>query len=175
MTENTSTRPRLRLLPVPQIDPPYEDELNPGPPMIDGALALTFPPSALADAVPLRLVPPALPRPAPTNGPPPDLGPFVRRFSQAIVEVLAGARPPAQLAEFARLDVLEHLERAAGRLRAPDGSRLRPIVKSVRVCRPRATVAEVCAVMDTNPRRRAVAMRLEVHRGHWECTAMQVG
>jgi hypothetical protein len=174
-TPDQPSRPRLRLLPAPPIDPPYEDELPPRPPLTDGSLALTFPPP-MTDAMPLRLVPPALPRPAAAPGSaPPELGPFVRRLAQALVEVLAGARPAGQFTDYARLDVLEHLERAAGRLVGPDGARQRPIVRSVHVCRPRASVAEVCAVMDTGPRRRAIALRLEVHRGAWECTALQIG
>jgi hypothetical protein len=40
---------------------------------------------------------------------------------------------------------------------------------------PRAGVAEVCAVIDTSPRRRAIALRLEETEGRWRCTEVQVG
>jgi hypothetical protein len=93
-----------------------------------------------------------------------------------MAEVLAGARPPGQLAGVATLEVLALLERNAGRLGARPGARAqRPVVGSVHVSEPRDGVAEACAVVDTGPRKRAIALRLEGIDGQWRCTALQIG
>jgi hypothetical protein len=167
-----STTSHLRLLPAPVSEPPYDDEVPAPVPVVDGTLALAFPPEP--DGVPLRLVPPAAgPLPG-IDGPPLDARVWAHRLAQALVEVLAGARTPAQLSRFATWEVLQHVERSAARLgrwRVPG----RPLVSSVHVCRPSSGVAEACAVVDTGGRRRAVAIRLEVRGGAWLCTALQVG
>lgn len=177
----TSPEP-LRLLPVPRVDPPYDDEIEPPPPLVEGSLALAYPTSGWADAVPLRLVPPA--RGPVDFGPvvtsPADLPaarPWTVRFAQAVVEVLAGARSAAQLSRYASLEVLEHLERASGRLGSRPGvpRATCPRVASVHVSEPLGGVVEACATVDTGRRRRAVALRLEGIDGHWQCTALQVG
>ena len=177
----------LRLVRAPVADPPYDDELPPGAPLVDGSLALAFPPTG--EPVSLRLVPPAsvdddfLPQPtARADLPDPRL--WTRRLTQAIAEILAGARPAGQLARFTTLDVLEHLERSTGRLGqagigrnglAPRCAPMRPVVASVHVSEPADGVAEVCAVIDTGPRRRALALRLEGLDGRWRCTQLQFG
>jgi hypothetical protein len=170
----------LMLRRPPRLDGPYDDE-QPDPPaaLIDGSLALAFPPS-VSTGLPLRLVPPAAAaatEPAPT----PILHPrrFAAPFSQGVAEVLMGVRPPQQLAQATTLDVLGQLERNAGRL-APRSTvrnavRPRPRVSSVRLCEPAPGVAEVCAVVDTGVRRRAIALRLEVIEGRWQCTVLRVG
>lgn len=169
----------LQLRPVPPIDGPYDDEREPLAPPVSGSLALSFPPPTRV-SVPLRLVPPA--GGVTVTGEPtrrdllPDPRPWTSRLAQAVAEVLAGARPAAQLSRVATLEVLHLLERNAGRLGAGPGlPRQRPVVGSVRVCEPRDGVAEACAVVDTGPRRRAIALRLEGQAGEWRCTAIQVG
>ena len=104
---------RLRLLPVPPLDGPYDDEPHdPVAPVVEGSLALSFPPPGRA-TVPLRLVPPAAGDAVPVAPiPRPDPRRWVARLAQALAEVLAGARPPHQLAEVASLEVL-HLRRRA--------------------------------------------------------------
>ena len=181
----TLATPPLRLLRAPVVDPPYDDELPPAPPIVDGSLALAFPPTGAP--VSLRLVPPAAMDeefgPEPTaRADLPDPRPWTRRLTQAVAEVLAGARPAGQLARYATLDVLEHLERSTGRLATgrpgAAGGRaasLRPVVSSVHVSEPADGVAEVCAVVDTGPRRRALALRLEGLDGRWRCTELQFG
>src|SRR5580704_14637866 len=107
----TSRRPTtLHVRPVPRIDGPFDDERpDPAPPMVDGSLALAFPPPTRV-SVPLRLVPPAggvSPAMAPTRRDLlPDPRPWTTRLAQAIAEVLAGARPAGQLSRVATLDVL---------------------------------------------------------------------
>jgi hypothetical protein len=167
--------PRLRLVPPPRVDGPYDDEQpEPAPPLVDGTLALSFPPPCRV-SVPLRLVPPAECEPRPAGVAPSARG-MSLRLARAIAEVLAGARPPQQLCDVATLEVMHQLERNAGRL----GSRRRgpaaqPRVLSVHVSEPTNGTAEACAVVDTGPRRRALAFRVEIVRGCWRCTAVHVG
>jgi hypothetical protein len=184
MTSSPAPRPAdpLRLRPAPRIDGPYDDELPEPASAVHGSLALAFPAPSRA-GVPLRLVPPADGNDAggPADGPTrrdalPDPRPWTARLAQAVAEVLAGARPATQLSRVATLDVLRLLERSSGRLGArPHSPTRRPVVSSVHVSEPRDGVAEVCAVVDTGPRRRALAMRLEGADGRWRCTALQVG
>jgi hypothetical protein len=170
----------VRLRPVPRLDGPYDDERREPPPaMVDGSLALAFPPPTRV-SVPLRLVPPAG-GVAPTarltsRDLLPDPRPWTVRLAQVVAEVLAGARPAGQLAGVATLEVLQLLERGSGRLGARRGGPpQRPIVSSVHVSEPCDGVAEACAVVDTGLRKRALAFRLEGANGHWRCTALHVG
>lgn len=173
MTVAVPPRPVLRVLPVPPIDPPYDDERELTSPPVVGSLALAFP--RPADALPLRLVPPALP-PTPAQGRIPEVKDWSGRLVQAIVEVFVGARTAAQLSPFTTLDVLHQLERWSGRLTGRDGRPpQQPRVVSVRVCEPCDRIAEVCAVVDTGPRRRAFALRLEANNSRWTCTALELG
>jgi len=184
----------LRLLPAPPTDPPYDDELGPAALVVDGALALAFPPPA--PSIPLRLAPPALEEEAEERATPrsslPDPAVLAHRFAQAVVEIMAGDRPAAQLSRYATLDVLDQLERAVrrrsahatvvarsrpsvGARGATAGVATRPRVTSVRVSEPADGVAEACAVVTAGPRRRALAFRLEGLDGRWQCTALQPG
>jgi hypothetical protein len=181
-----STGKILLLRRAPRLDGPYDDERAERPRhAIDGNLALAFPRST-ATAVPLQLVPPA----GGVDGAPdepvapieqiPDPRRLIGGLTQAIAEVLMGARPAQQLSEVATLDVLALLERNTGRL-APRGVRIppRPRVTSIRLCEPRRGIAEIAAVIDTGGRRRAMALRLEVVRrdavARWRCTVLRVG
>jgi hypothetical protein len=106
----------------------------------------------------------------------PDPRRWAARLAQAIAEVLAGSRPPQQLADVASLDVLHLLERNAGRLVGRRGGPpSQPRVASVHLSEPRQGVAETCAVVDTGPRRRALAFRIEWVRDQWRCTAVHIG
>ena len=170
----------LHRRPVPHFDGPYDDEQPDRPTeIVAGSLALAFPPPTRV-SLPLRLVPPAgelfdLRDPA-SPEPLPDPRPWTARLAQAIVEVLAGARPASQLSRVATLDVLQLLERGSGRLGARPGQPAqRPIVGSVHVSQPRSGVAEASVVVDTGPRKRALALRLEGVNGRWRCTAVQIG
>jgi hypothetical protein len=172
----------LTLRRPPRHEGPYDDE-RPDPPaqMIDGNLALAFPPS-VGTALPLRLVPPARaedPEPEAVS-PNPNLRRFVAPFAQGVAEVLMGVRPPQQLTQVTTLDVLAQLERNAGRLAPRTSGRSaapppRPRISTVRLCEPVPGVAEVCAVVDTGSRRRALALRLELIGGRWQCTVLRVG
>jgi hypothetical protein len=106
----------------------------------------------------------------------PDPKPSAERLAQAIVEVLAGARPAGQLTGLATLDVLRLLARGAGYFGVGQGGLpRRPIVGSVHVSEPCDGVVEACAVINTGSRPRALALRLEGIDGQWRCTAINLG
>lgn len=170
----------LHVRPVPRLDGPYDDERpEQAVPLVDGTLALQFP-APTRVSVPLRLVPPAggvsLTSEPTRRDLLPDPRPWTARLAQAVAEVLAGARPPGQLSRVATLEVLQLLERNAGRLCGRrHGPAQRPVVDSVHISEPRDGIAEACAVVDTGPRKRALALRLEGVDGQWRCTALHVG
>jgi hypothetical protein len=107
---------------------------------------------------------------------------WATRFAQAVVEVVAGHRPPGQLVRWTSRTVYRDLERrtrlAQRAATAASGmpvqrSTLRPQVRSVHVCRVGAGVAEVSVHVRHGRRSRALAVRLEAVQGRWTCTAME--
>ena len=50
-----------------------------------------------------------------------------------------------------------------------------PAVRGVRVCTLHEHLVEATAVVDDGLRTRAVALRLETHRGAWRATALELG
>lgn len=113
--------------------------------------------------------------PAPPPGPPlADPAQVCGPVVLAAVEALAGSRPLTQLMRWVTPAVYEALE-----ARVP-ADRLTGALRSARVrrshvCRLGATVAEASVVVHDGTRVRAAAVRLEVHRGHWRATALQIG
>lgn len=108
----------------------------------------------------------------------PPVRPWACKFVQALVEVLAGARPVSQLLQWTSPDVYDRVRRRAGvpggwppESRAPG----RPRVHSVRLHQPEAHITEVCAVVRGGGRARAMALRLEAAGRHWRCTALELG
>ena len=214
----TTTRPaahaRLRRLPVPVCEPPFDDEVPvrggargaaghgaaPGGP-VQGTLALSFvlpsglpstpapDPDRLLSLVPALAALPA--RPGPTGDDQADFGPqptaraaladpraWARRLVQALVEVLAGDRPAAQLVRWTSTEVYDEV---AALLPGPRrsghtaGRALRAAVCSVHLTEPADGVAEVAATVRRGRRTTAVALRLEGLDGRWQCTALEVG
>lgn len=104
-------------------------------------------------------------------------------FMQALVEVLAGERPPRQLAAWMSSDVYGQLtNRLTVRARAGH----RPVVQhrarvvSVHVAMVDEEHAEIAARFVQRGRSRAIAVRLELRRNHrqvtqWLCTAIAWG
>lgn len=150
-------------------------------PVTQGALALQFQLAPQVPAVPavpaLRLV-----RREDNDAVErlPDVQGWSARLVQAVAEVVAGDRPIGQLirwtdgtvyAELNRRVRLLGLTTTAGRR----GSAERAQVRSVHVSTPVPNVAEVAAHVRHGGRSRAVALRLEVHRDRWVCTALQLG
>jgi hypothetical protein len=103
----------------------------------------------------------------------------VARLAPAILEVAAGERPPGQLTRWVTRDIRETLaRRGAAALRHPAGKARAPQcrrVRSVRVTSPAPGVVEASAVVIGGERARAVALRLEVVRGRWLATAVEIG
>jgi hypothetical protein len=111
-----------------------------------------------------------------------ELRTWAHRFAQAVVEVVAGHRPPTQLVRWTSRTVYRDLERrtrlaqraatAAGGMPV-QRSVLRPQVRSVHMCVPGAGIAEASVHVRHGRRSRAVAMRFEAVDGRWRCTAME--
>ena len=144
--------------------------------MTQGALALRYqvePEPAVVPAPPtLRLVP---------TGPQlPDAQTWATKLVQAMAEVLAGDRPISQLVRFTDAIVFNDLNRRVRMLgltttATARGQKERSAVRSVHVSNPVSKVAEVAAHVRYGDRSRAIALRLEVHRGRWICTALELG
>lgn len=102
------------------------------------------------------------------------------RFAQAVVEVLGGDRPVSQLVRWTTNRVYSDLNRRVRILARASGSAqrvrtVRPQVRSVHVFRPNRSVAEVSVHVRQGQRARAIAARLELCDGRWQCTALQLG
>ena len=144
---------------------------------VDGSLALKTPVGSLATrGVPqtpeLRLVT--------GGGSGEDVQLWAARFAQAVVEVLGGDRPLPQLVRWTSQRVYLELERRMSILaRTSDAGRrkrtVRPQVRSVHVFHPTPESAEVSVHVRHGQRSRAIAARLELTRGRWQCTVLQLG
>lgn len=100
----------------------------------------------------------------------------VRRLAGASVEVIVGRRPAAQLARWLAPGVLDALRaRAAVTRGAMPAATRAATVRGVRVCALHEHLVEATAVVDDGRRVRAIALRLETHRGAWRATALEVG
>lgn len=192
----------LRRVPVPNVEPPYDDELGTvarrnwpsAAPQSQGTLALTWVLPSGLPAMPeppvLRLAPPLRedaetdfdPQPTPRA-----LLPDPRRWGgqlvQAIVEVVAGDRPSTQLVRWTSPEVYTQIREAthrswtdgARRAVAGDARTNRVLVRSVHLCEPLDGAAELCSTVHRAGRASAVALRLEGVDGRWLCTALQLG
>ncbi|ONI75500.1 hypothetical protein BWI15_06520 [Kribbella sp. ALI-6-A] len=110
----------------------------------------------------------------------PDVQAWSTRLVLALAETIAGDRPVSQMTRWADTAVYMDLQRrvrllglttTAGRRAAKE----RSSVRSVHVSRPTDGVVEVAAHLRTGGRSRAMALRLEVHRNRWVCTALELG
>jgi Family of unknown function (DUF6459) len=135
--------------------------------------------------LPLRLSPQDLPgtdaffapQPTPSTALP-DPAVLTRSLVQAVVEVLGGVRPAAQLLRWLSADVYAGVQRRAAlaaRIRGGRAPARRVVVRHVRVSVPRDGVAEAAVAVRDGDRVRAVALRLEGLDGRWRVTALEVG
>jgi hypothetical protein len=147
-----------------------------------GTLALDF---RLASGVPAAPTTPSLTllpggrSSGPTPPGLPDVREWAARFVQAIAEVIGGDRPVAQLIRWTDEEVFLDMSRRVRILgvtsTAATRSKVnRPQVRSVHVCQPGDGIAEVAVHILQGARSRAVAARLEVVRGRWLCTALEL-
>ncbi|WP_299040014.1 Rv3235 family protein [uncultured Pseudokineococcus sp.] len=107
----------------------------------------------------------------------PDPTPVCATLASAVVEVLAGRRPVAQLTRWTTMDVQEGLTRRlalANRLR-PARSQRAAVVRRVRITHPADGVVEAAAVVHDTHRVRAIALRLEGWDTRWRLTALEIG
>lgn len=105
-------------------------------------------------------------------------GRLASTIAQAGVEVLMGRRSVGQLARWLTPGVYDALhDRATLTLRAvgPRSARRAPTVRRARVWRVDEHALEASVVVDDGLRVRAVALRLESHRGSWRATALEIG
>lgn len=139
------------------------------------ASALTPPPlrSVLTPMIEASwpLAAPAVPPPTRTL---PDPDQLCGSLVLAAVEVLGGVRPLVQLTRWVTPAVLETLTESLHR-RPPSGPERRATIRRTHLCRISATAAEASVVVHDGTRVRAAAVRLEVHRGHWRATVLQIG
>jgi len=110
----------------------------------------------------------------------PDGDPAVvaRTIALAALEVLAGRRSAAQLARWLTPGVLDSLQVRAGlthRVLGDAATGRPPVIRRARACRVGSHVLEASVVADDGTRVRAVAVRLEGHRGAWRATALEIG
>ncbi len=108
-----------------------------------------------------------------------DVSRWAARFAQAVVEAAGGDRPMSQLLRWTSPAVYAELEqrlRLLSQVPAPHRRRtVRPQVRSVHVCRPTASSAEVSVHVRYGERSRALAARLDHRGGRWLCTALVIG
>ena len=170
--------PRLLLPPVPTATSPRPEDV-----------VLLAPDSRSVVRAPTEASwPVASPTPV-TSGPLPDPTQLCGAVALAAVEALAGARPLAQLARWVTPNVLDQLETRYRHLapararRAATASRQakdrgcpipRALVRSARISRVSATVAEGTVVLYDGERIRAAAVRLEVRRQTWRVSVLQI-
>lgn len=106
-----------------------------------------------------------------------DAGRFAHGVGLACVEVALGRRPAAQLARWVTpgvLDALQHRADLVRRAGVLTHARV-PAARRVRVAPVDAHTAEACLVVDDGVRVRAVALRLEAHRGAWRVATLEIG
>lgn len=103
---------------------------------------------------------------------------FCATVARAAMEVLAGARSPAQLARLLHPREYDRLRRRAGLVNRVHGPRRAPALARIRRMRTNIVserAREVSVVVEHLKRIRAVAMRIEEQRGRWIVTVLEIG
>ena len=192
MTTGLMVRPEIKIRRAPSYEPPYDDQRHPESWVGGGVqLALELSPAAPAGRQPsgagrqpsgARGQGP-VPREARVGASPASRSAAVQ-FVHSCLEILNGYRPATHVRSLSTpassLEVTQSLAQGARKLgrvlRGPAGGRPGQLakLKRMRVCEPRAGVAEVAAVIGTATRGWAVAFRIEHHRGTWLCSTVHV-
>ncbi len=187
-TTVTVLRPRPRLEPAPNSEPPFDvpgaGVRSSASSSIQGTLALTFTLPSGVPATPaawLRLVPPPAPDPQPTSpaGPPlADPQVWAARLAQAVAEVLAGERPARQLLHWTTPEIYSKLARravlAAGSSAAQRSATSHIVLRRIHVQTPADGIVEATTVIHGARRSRALTFRLEARDGRWLCTVLEL-
>ncbi len=159
----------VRLCPIPDSAPPYDDELLPPPASRSAPASQSAPAGPAAQAggrnEPGGQLPPGqrdqpgdeqVPPPSPGRLPPRD-GSWPGQFAQVLVETLAGSRPPRQMTTWTTERTRARIQRLGPMLAAGQRPQLRRVV----AFRPASGVIEMTVVVSFGPRVRALAVRLE--------------
>jgi Family of unknown function (DUF6459) len=160
----------VRLCPIPDSAPPYDDELLPPAagrtaPASQAALAGPVAAQAGGRDQPGERLPPGrrdqpgdepTPLPSPGRLPPGD-GSWPGQFAQVLVETLAGSRPPRQMTTWTTERTRARIQRLGPMLAAGQRPQLRRVV----AFRPASGVIEMTVVVSFGSRVRALAVRLE--------------
>jgi hypothetical protein len=160
---------RITARPAPRREPPYDDEAPHlrlvGP--LDRVLPFDEPwDGRLRDVHPWQ-------EPQPTGrGDLPDPAEWSRRMIIGVLEARSGRRSLHQLAGLLSAGVYGGLSRQLAQGRTQPGDFR---IRSVHASEPAAGVAEIAAVIQSGPRVRAVAARLESLDGRWRCVRLQIG
>lgn len=190
MTTLLTERSRVSTGRAPASDPPFDDERAPEL----WAAAGAQPPLQLPEGArdPQRAVAGRArsePETPPLTNPSPETRAATVQFLKTCLEVLNGYRPVAHLrAMSSPLDAAaiqqamtaatRRLTREAGGAASTRVSRVR--LQRMRICEPRAGVAEISAVLGTGPDHRhparcwAAALRLENGPAGWRCTVARL-
>lgn len=91
------------------------------------------------------------------------------------VEVLLGARAPAQLARWLTADLYASLSKRAVVGQPPHGDARRVSIVKVHTHPVDDAHYEASVVLHDGRRVRAAAIRIEVHRNRWRATALEIG
>jgi Family of unknown function (DUF6459) len=173
--------PALRLVEIPDAAPPYDCETH-GTLCPAARAAVQADPCAGGAA---RAAGSRAGRARP-GGPPAAADPtagWLRQFAQAMVEILAGVRPPGQIVPWTTDRARAQVRRLSPLLVCDR----RPTIQRVLVSRPAASVLEMTVVVSLGPRSRALALRLDYVRARpaapgrparparWLCTAIEAG
>lgn len=112
-----------------------------------------------------------------------ELHRWAMTFAQACVEVVLGDRPASQLVRWTTPELHHEIAYRAGvvaraGVRRTAGTRrppVRPQVQNVHTCFVADDVVEMCVRVKYGERSRAIAGRLEVIGGRWQCTELEFG
>ncbi|MPV48882.1 hypothetical protein GCG21_02420 [Pseudactinotalea sp. HY160] len=121
--------------------------------------------------------PPALVAIGGETEPPPDPARWSGVLARAVVEVLIGTRPAAQVRRWLAEEVWTVVNRRAELSRAIRGrAGTPPAVTVLRVhhCAISDGEHEAAVVVHDGTRVRAVAVRLHLHRGRWQAVALRI-
>lgn len=178
--ERAAGRHRLRVLPIPDTEPPPE----PPRPALPRTAVVDRRPERVARYVqePLAVRLPAWGRevdfgPQPTSSSElPAPADWARRIIRVILETMDGTRPASQLTRWLAPEIHERVARRGTRARQRrEPHRHAPGVRALVACEPADGVAEVSAVVTHRGRVRALALRLSGVDGRWLVTALEVG
>jgi hypothetical protein len=148
------------------------------PTYVQGSLAVDFRPEVRSAVEAIHeAYDDSAPRATPTVDLP-DARQWGGRIAQAIAEVVAGTRSPAQVVRWTTPEIHAQIARLASTSTRREGMRRtaarRSVVRAVRCEQSGEGRAEVAAVLDDGRRARALALQLTGLDGRWRVTAWRL-